>query len=169
MVWCLACSQTFSHPRQLGVQRSQGTPLHPPNCNPGNLKTNQQGEYGTMKVWIANIFLMNELKIISHHLQQLGRVLCGAYPRWTSEVLQRWKRTTVHWPRRLGGGPGNATCPDGVRGSSNHVRTSGMTEFWGFHQERGSTSQGGKTSHGINWEPKQKRLQGNGEQQHDYK
>ena len=38
------------------------------NCNAGNLKTNQQGEFGTMKVWyipegIANIFLMNELEI----------------------------------------------------------------------------------------------------------
>jgi hypothetical protein len=37
------------------------------NCNAGNLKTNQQGEYGTMKVWyipegIANIFSMNKLK-----------------------------------------------------------------------------------------------------------
>jgi hypothetical protein len=37
------------------------------NCNAGNLKTNQQGEFGTMKVWyipegIANIFLMNELE-----------------------------------------------------------------------------------------------------------
>ena len=34
------------------------------NCNAGNLKTNQQGEFGSMKVWyipegIANIFLMN--------------------------------------------------------------------------------------------------------------
>jgi hypothetical protein len=41
------------------------------NCNAGNLKTNQQGEYGTMKVWyipegIANIFLMNELEKISY-------------------------------------------------------------------------------------------------------
>ena len=35
-----------------------------------------------------------------------------------------------------------------------------MTELQGVHQERGSTSQGGKTSHGINWEPKRKRLQG---------
>ena len=64
------------------------------NCNAGNLKTNQQGEYGTMKVWyipegIANIFSMNKLKNNIHHLRQLGRVLCGAYPRWTSEVLQR--------------------------------------------------------------------------------
>ncbi len=37
------------------------------NCKVGNLKTNQQGEFGTMKVWyipegIANIFSMNELK-----------------------------------------------------------------------------------------------------------
>ena len=37
------------------------------NCNAGNLKTNQQGKFGTMKVWyipegIANIFSMNELE-----------------------------------------------------------------------------------------------------------
>jgi len=37
------------------------------NCNAGNLKTNQQGEFRTMKVWyipagIANIFWMNELE-----------------------------------------------------------------------------------------------------------
>ena len=37
------------------------------NCNAGNLKTNQQGEFGTMKAWyipegIANIFSMNELE-----------------------------------------------------------------------------------------------------------
>ena len=37
------------------------------NCNAGNLKTNQQGEFRTMKVWyiperIANIFSMNELE-----------------------------------------------------------------------------------------------------------
>jgi hypothetical protein len=65
------------------------------NCIAGNLKTNQQGEFRTMKVWyipegIANIFLMNELeKKYINSQRQLGRVLCGAYPRWTSEVLQR--------------------------------------------------------------------------------
>ena len=37
------------------------------NCNAGNLKTNQQGDFRTMKVWyipegIANIFSMNELE-----------------------------------------------------------------------------------------------------------
>jgi hypothetical protein len=37
------------------------------NCNAGNLKTNQQGDYGTMSVWyipeeIANVFSMNELE-----------------------------------------------------------------------------------------------------------
>ncbi len=37
------------------------------NCNAGNLKTNQQGDYGTMSVWyipegIANIFFMSELE-----------------------------------------------------------------------------------------------------------
>jgi hypothetical protein len=37
------------------------------NCNAGNLKTNQQGDYGTMSVWfipegIANIFSMNKLE-----------------------------------------------------------------------------------------------------------
>jgi hypothetical protein len=39
------------------------------NCNAGNLKTNQQGDFRTMKVWyipegIANIFSMNELEKI---------------------------------------------------------------------------------------------------------
>ena len=37
------------------------------NCNAGNLKTNQQGDYGTMKVWyipegMVNIFSMNDLE-----------------------------------------------------------------------------------------------------------
>jgi hypothetical protein len=37
------------------------------NCNAGNLKTNQQGDYGMMSVWyipegIANIFSMNKLE-----------------------------------------------------------------------------------------------------------
>ena len=36
------------------------------NCSAGNLKTNRQGDFGTMSVWyipegIANTFLMNEL------------------------------------------------------------------------------------------------------------
>ena len=42
----------------------RGVKIH---CNVGNLKTNQQGDYRTMKVWyipegIANIFSMHELE-----------------------------------------------------------------------------------------------------------
>jgi hypothetical protein len=62
---CLPVTAFKSKKHRKNVRTMErGVKIH---CNMGNLRTNQQGDYGTMKVWyisegIANIFSMHELE-----------------------------------------------------------------------------------------------------------
>jgi hypothetical protein len=146
------------------------------NCNASSVTTKQMGKYGRMKVWyipdgIANIISM-------HELEKLYQI---TYDSWEGYYVVYKARGQVHFHKDEQGLPYIDLEQSGrmaaimlmqnasqqTMGSKGVALVQTVRENYEVCTKREDESKGGASRTSHDRKPEQRRLQGNGEEQHD--